>query len=370
MSLERVDCVVVGAGVIGLACARALARQGHEVLILEAAASWGSGISSRSSEVIHAGLYYPAGSLRARLCVPGRDALYAYCAEKHVAHRRVGKLLVATDSAQLPRLDAIARQAEHNGVSGLKYLDPAQARALEPALHCAGALLSPDTGIIDSHGLMLALLGDAEAHGASLATHAPVLGGRVHSDGFVLEVDGASPLTLHARKLVNAAGLGALPLARQLTGLRHETLPQPRYARGNYFALQGKSPFSHLIYPVPEAAGLGVHLTLDLGGQARFGPDVEWVDSPGYRVDPARAEAFYPAVRRYWPGLPDGALVPAYAGIRPKIHGPDEPAADFRVMGPAEHGLPGLVQLFGIESPGLTCCLALADHVAGLIGMP
>lgn len=368
MSLERVDCVVVGAGVIGLACARALARQGHEVLILEAAASWGSGISSRSSEVIHAGLYYPAGSLRARLCVPGRDALYAYCAERHIAHRRVGKLLVATDSAQLPRLDAIARQAGHNGVRGLRHLEPAEAQALEPALRCAGALLSPDTGIIDSRGLMLALLGDAEAHGASLATHAPVLGGRVDTKGFMVEVGGPSPLTLHARKLVNAAGLGALPLARQLSGLRHDTLPQPRYARGNYFALQGKSPFGRLIYPIPEAAGLGVHLTLDLGGQARFGPDVEWVTSLDYEVDPARAEAFYPAVRRYWPGLPDGALVPAYAGIRPKIHGPDEPAADFRVMGPADHGLAGLVQLFGIESPGLTCSLALAGLVAGLIG--
>lgn len=370
MSLERVDCVVVGAGVIGLACARALARAGHEVLILEAAPSWGGGISSRSSEVIHAGLYYPSGSLRARLCVPGRDALYAYCAEKQVAHQRVGKLLVATDAAQLPRLDAIARQASHNGVSGLQHLTPDAARALEPALRCVGALLSPDTGIVDSHGLMLALLGDAQARGASLATHAPVVGGRVDDEGFVIEVGGPNPLTLHTRKLVNAAGLGALPLARQLAGRRHDALPEPRYARGNYFALHGRNPFRHLIYPIPEAAGLGVHLTLDLAGQARFGPDVEWVSQPVYDVDPARAEAFYPAVRRYWPDLPDDALVPAYAGIRPKIHGPDEPAADFRVMGPADHGQAGLVQLFGIESPGLTCCLALADHVAGLLGAP
>jgi L-2-hydroxyglutarate oxidase LhgO len=361
--MEGVDCVVVGAGVVGLACARALALAGHDVLILEAANTFGSGISSRSSEVIHAGLYYPTNSLRARLCVTGRDALYAYCAERHIQHRRVGKLLVATGEAQRPRLDAIAAQAKANGVGKLQPLSGAEAMALEPALTCVAALLSPDTGIIDSHALMLALLGDAEAAGASLVTRAPVEGAECRADGFVLELGGTEPMRLHARSLVNAAGLGAVPLARRLAGFPAALVPTPRYARGNYFALQGRSPFSRLIYPIPEAAGLGVHLTLDLGGQARFGPDVEWIAEPGYKVDPARAAAFYPAIRRYWPGLPDGALQPAYAGVRPKIHGPDEAAADFMLLGPREHGLAGLVQLFGIESPGLTCSLALAEAV-------
>jgi L-2-hydroxyglutarate oxidase LhgO len=361
--MEGVDCVVVGAGVVGLACARALALAGHDVLILEAANTFGSGISSRSSEVIHAGLYYPTNSLRARLCVTGRDALYAYCAERHIQHRRVGKLLVATGEAQRPRLDAIAAQAKANGVGKLQPLSGAEAMALEPALTCVAALLSPDTGIIDSHALMLALLGDAEAAGASLVTRSPVEGAECRADGFVLELGGTEPMRLHARSLVNAAGLGAVPLARRLAGFPAALVPTPRYARGNYFALQGRSPFSRLIYPIPEAAGLGVHLTLDLGGQARFGPDVEWIAEPGYKVDPARAAAFYPAIRRYWPGLPDGALQPAYAGVRPKIHGPDEAAADFMLLGPREHGLAGLVQLFGIESPGLTCSLALAEAV-------
>ena len=364
----RVDCVVIGAGVIGLACARVLARAGHEVLILEAADTFGTGISSRSSEVIHAGLYYPAGSLRARLCRPGRDALYAWCAERHIPHQRVGKLVVATSAAQLPVLDKISRQARDNGVTGLQRLDGAEARALEPALHCVGALLSPDTGIVDSHALMLSLLADAQAAGAVLATHAPVASMECGLDGHLLEVSGADPMRLHAKRVINAAGLGALPLARRTRGFPARLVPTARYARGNYFALQGRSPFTRLIYPVPESAGLGVHLTLDLGGQARFGPDVEWVDTPDYQVDPARAEAFYPAVRRYWPGLPDGALTPAYAGIRPKIHGPGEPAADFMLLGPASHGVPGLVQLFGIESPGLTSCLALADAVRDALG--
>ena len=364
----RADCVVIGAGVIGLACARALARAGREVLILEAAETFGTGVSSRSSEVIHAGLYYPAGSLRARLCRPGREALYAWCAERHVPHRRVGKLVVATSAAQLPILDDIARQARANGVTGVRRMDAAEARSLEPAPRCVGALLSPDTGIVDSHALMLSLLADAEAAGAALATHAPVESIECRADGHVLGVGGAEPMRLRASVVINAAGLGAVPLARQMDGFPADRVPTARYARGNYFALQGRSPFTHLIYPVPESAGLGVHLTLDLGGQARFGPDVEWVDEPGYQVDPARAEAFYPAVRRYWPGLPDGALVPAYAGIRPKIHGPDEQAADFMLLGPADHGVPGLVQLFGIESPGLTSCLALADAVRDALG--
>jgi len=359
----RADCVVIGAGVIGLACARALARAGREVLILEAAETFGTGISSRSSEVIHAGLYYPAGSLRARLCRPGREALYAWCADRHVPHQRVGKLVVATSAAQLPVLDDIARQARANGVASVQRLDAAEARALEPALSCVGALLSPDTGIVDSHALMLSLLADAEAAGATLVTHAPVQSVECGTDGHVLEVGGAGPMRLHTARLINAAGLGAVPLAKRMRGFPAGLLPTAHYARGNYFALQGRSPFKRLIYPVPESAGLGVHLTLDLAGQARFGPDVEWVDAPGYQVAPARAAAFYPAVRRYWPDLPDGALVPAYAGIRPKIHGPNEPAADFMLLGPQAHGLPGLVQLFGIESPGLTSCLALADAV-------
>ncbi|MCK6396540.1 NAD(P)/FAD-dependent oxidoreductase [Zoogloea sp.] len=364
----RVDCVVIGAGVIGLACARALAHAGREVLILEAADTFGTGISSRSSEVIHAGLYYPASSLRARLCRPGREALYAWCAERHIPHQRIGKLVVATSAAQLPALDQIARQARDNGVTGLQRLDAAEARALEPALHCEGALLSPDTGIVDSHALMLSLLADAQAAGAVLATHAPVESMACGIDGHLLQVGGADPMRLQATRVINAAGLGAIPLARRMHGFPASLIPTARYARGNYFALQGRSPFTHLIYPVPESAGLGVHLTLDLGGQARFGPDVEWVGAPSYQVDPDRAEAFYPAVRRYWPGLPDGALTPAYAGVRPKIHGPDEPAADFMLLGPQAHGLPGLVQLFGIESPGLTSCLALADAVRDALG--
>ena len=366
--METVDCVVVGAGVVGLACARRLAQAGREVLILESEARFGSGISSRSSEVIHAGLYYPPGSLRARLCVPGRDALYTYCAARAIPHRRLGKLLVATDDAQLPQLDAIAACAIANGVQGLRRLSATEACALEPALTCTGALLSPDTGIVDSHALMLALLADAEAAGTTLVTHVPVLGGRCSDAGIELYTGGTAPMTLRARSVINAAGLGAIRLAGALEGFPARCVPVARYAKGNYFALQGRSPFRHLIYPIPEAAGLGVHLTLDLGGQARFGPDVEWIAAPDYRVDSDRAAAFYPAVRRYWPALPDGALTPAHAGVRPKIHGPDEPAADFRLLGPAEHGIAGLVQLFGIESPGLTCCLALADAVAAALG--
>lgn len=358
-----VDCVVIGAGVIGLACARAMAQAGQEVLILEAAADFGGGVSSRSSEVIHAGLYYPEGSLRARLCVSGRDALYAYCAARHVPHRRVGKLIVATSPAQLAMLDEIARRARAHGAGTLRRLDGDEARALEPALTCTGALLSPDTGIVDSHALMRSLLADTQAAGATLATHAPVDSMECRPDGHILRVGGADPMALGARRVINAAGLGAVPLARRMAGFPLEFIPAARFAKGNYFALRGRSPFRHLIYPVPEQAGLGVHLTLDLAGQARFGPDVEWVEAPDYNVDPARAAAFYPAVRRYWPGLPDGALVPAYAGIRPKIHGPGEPAADFMLLDPREHGLPGLVQLFGIESPGLTSCLALAEAV-------
>jgi len=362
--MEEIGCAVIGAGVIGLAVARALAARGREVLILEAEGAFGTGISARNSEVIHAGIYYPAGSLKARLCVAGRDRLYAYCAERGVAHRRCGKLIVAGDDAQRGQLARIAAGAAANGVGDLRLLSRDEARALEPALQCSAALLSPSTGIIDSHALMLSLLGDAERDGAVLALNSPVRGGIVTSDGIALEIGGAEAMQLRAGIVVNCAGLGAQAVARGLVGLAAKTVPPLHYAKGNYYSLAGHAPFSRLIYPVPETAGLGVHLTLDLGGQARFGPDVEWVDRIDYGVDPRRADAFYAEVRRYWPQLPDGALLPAYAGIRPKPHAPGQAACDFLISDPAQHGIPGLVNLYGIESPGLTASLALAEHVA------
>lgn len=370
---ESVDCVVIGAGVVGLACARALALQGREVLILEATDGFGSGISSRNSEVIHAGLYYSAGSLKATLCVRGRDLLYDYCKQRHIAHQRCGKLVVATTEAQRAQLDAIARSAQANGVHDLVLLDREEVGALEPELACVAALHSPSTGIVDTHALMLALLGDAEQHGATLVLETPVISGEIAVEGIVLETGGNAPMRLLARTVINAAGLAAPALAHHLLGLAPEHVPQARFAKGSYFSLRGKSPFSHLVYPVPEAAGLGVHLTLDLQGRARFGPDIEWME-PGawgaagglpnaaaYCVDPARAALFYDAIRRYWPALPDDALDTDYAGIRPKISDAHVPITDFRIDGPARHGIPGLVNLFGIESPGLTACLAIAE---------
>ncbi|AWK88063.1 NAD(P)/FAD-dependent oxidoreductase [Azospirillum thermophilum] len=379
--MDRVECVVVGAGVVGLAVARRLAQAGREVVILEAADAIGTGTSSRNSEVVHAGIYYPTGSIRARLCVAGREALYAYCRDHGVEHRRLGKLIVATDEAQLPRLEAIRRQAAANGVDDLYRIDGAEARALEPNLRCVAALVSPSTGIIDSHGLMLALLGDAEAAGAALALLSPLLRAEATEDGFLLEVGGAEPMRLGCRTLVNAAGLGSWAVARAIAGFPAEQVPPRVLAKGNYYALaQGRSPFSRLVYPVPEDGGLGVHLTLDLAGQARFGPDVEWLDDSAlpadtpadharidYAVDPRRADSFYGSVRAYWPGLPDGALVPAYAGVRPKLSGRGQPQADFLLQGRQAHGIAGLVNLFGIESPGLTSCLAIAGEVAGLL---
>ena len=366
--MEKIDCAVIGAGVIGLAVARRLAAQGREVLILEAESAFGTGISARNSEVIHAGIYYPTGSLKAGLCVAGRRMLYDYCAERGIGHRRCGKLIVATGEDQHGQLEGIAAKARANGVEDLKFLARDEARALEPALECTAALLSPSTGIVDSHGLMLALLGDAERHGAVLALRSPVQGGEVVADGIVLEVgEPANTMYLQATSVVNCAGLGAQGVAAALRGLPAETVPPLHYAKGNYYSLAGRTPFSRLIYPVPVKAGLGVHLTLDLGGQARFGPDVEWIQRIDYTVDPRRADAFYAAVRRYWPQLPDGALQPAYAGIRPKPHAPDAAACDFLVAGPAAHGIRGLVCLYGIESPGLTSCLALAQHVAGML---
>ena len=370
--MDDADCIVIGAGVIGLAVARALAMSGREVIVLESENAFGTGISSRHSEVIHAGIYYPPGSLRAQLCVRGKALLYDFCASHGVAHRRCGKLIVATAADEWPAMQRLQQQALANGVDDLVPLTAEQARELEPALRCHGALLSPSTGIIDSHGLMLALLGVAEHHGAMLALCSPVVGGQVTDRGIELDIGGQSPslspTRLRARTVVNAAGLHAPALARTLRGMPLSTVPQDRLAKGCYFSLSGTAPFSRLIYPAPSASGhLGVHLTLDLGGQARFGPSFAWVDKRDYDVDPAEGDAFYAQVRRYWPSLRDGALQPGYAGIRPKIHGPGEPAADFRIDGPAMHGVPGLVNLFGIESPGLTSSLAIAERVAAML---
>jgi L-2-hydroxyglutarate oxidase LhgO len=365
--MERADCVVIGAGVVGLAVARQLAMRGREVVLLEAEDRIGTGISSRNSEVIHAGIYYPANSLKAWLCVAGNRALYAYCEARGVNHRRCGKLIVATNDAQIETLRQIRGRAETNGVLGLQWLTANEAQALEPRLHCTAALLSPSTGIIDSHGLMRALCADAERAGASVVLKSPVRGGRSTADGIEIDVGGEESMTLLAGRVFNCAGLGALAVAHALQGARREALPAlPRsFAKGNYYGLSGAAPFSRLVYPVPAEGGLGVHLTLDLGGQARFGPDVEWVEREDYDVDPRRADGFYAEVRKYWPDLADGALHPDYAGIRPKLHGPGEPAPDFLIQREDSHGVPGLVNLLGIESPGLTACLALAEEVAG-----
>jgi len=364
---EAVECVVIGGGIIGLAVARALVRTGREVLLLEKERWIGQDTSSRSSEVIHAGLYYPKGSLKARFCVAGKRALYAYCAERGVPHRRLGKLVVAVNDGEIAALRRVVAHAEANGVDDLQWLDGKDARALEPGLDCVAAFHSPSTGIVDSHALMLAYQTDAEAHRAQVVLRSPVLGGRVTNNGFTLEVGGAEPMTLDCKLLVNSAGLYAPSLARRIAGIPETTIPHDYYCRGVYFTLAGRAPFKRLIYPVPEHAGLGVHLTLDMGGGARFGPDTEWIDGIDYTVDPRRGDKFYAAIRTYWPGLKDGTLQPGYAGIRPKISGPKEQAADFVIAGPETHGVPGLVNLFGIESPGITASLAIADHAAALL---
>ena len=372
--MDRVDAVVVGAGAVGLAVARELALHGEETIVLEATAGIGNGTSSRNSEVIHAGLYDAPTSLKAQLCVAGRRLLYPYCESRGVGHRRCGKLVVAATPAQVEPLRAIERRALANGVEGLRWLSGAEARELEPALAGEAALLSTVTGIIDSHALMLAYLGDLENAGGALVVRSPLVGALARGDGFVLQVGGDMPLEIEARVLVNAAGLHAQDVARRIDGLDPARVPRPWFAKGNYYALAGRSPFARLIYPVPEPGGLGVHLTLDLAGQARFGPDVEWldVDSPDaidYSVDPARSAAFYAAIRRYWPGLKDGTLAPAYSGVRPKLQGPGGPASDFMLQGPEAHGVGGLVNLFGIESPGLTASLAIAAAVMDRLGL-
>jgi L-2-hydroxyglutarate oxidase LhgO len=357
------DAIVIGAGVVGLAIAEALARQGRSVVILEKADAIGTETSSRNSEVIHAGIYYPEGSLKADLCVEGRHALYAWCDSHHVPYRRSGKLIVATDDEELSAIATLEKKGHANGVDDLRMISAEEAKALEPALFCVGALLSPSTGILDSHAYMLSLQGEAEARGAAFAFLTPFKRADVSGNVIHVETGGADPMRLSTRILVNASGLDASHSAEAMEGLATDKIPVTRYAKGNYFSLRGKAPFSRLIYPAPHTHGLGVHLTLDLGGQARFGPDVEWVEHRVYDVDPARSNGFDDAIRRYWPGLPSDALIPAYSGIRPKISGPDDPAPDFRIDGPEVHGISGLVNLYGIESPGLTASLAIARRV-------
>ncbi|AZO00813.1 NAD(P)/FAD-dependent oxidoreductase [Mesorhizobium sp. M9A.F.Ca.ET.002.03.1.2] len=374
--MDHVDCIVAGAGVIGLAIARGMARCGMDTLILEAENAIGTGISSRNSEVIHAGIYYPAGSLKARLCLAGREKLYRYCEERAVPHARCGKLIVATDAEQEPVLASIRANASACGAGDLTPLTAAAARRLEPRLLCTSALLSPATGIIDSHALMLALLGDAEEHGAALSLNTRVVSGRIEraERGRIvldtIDVTSGERFEIATMRFFNAAGLGATGLAGSLDGLDPQFVPKLRYAKGNYFSVAGRAPFSRLVYPVPEPGGLGVHLTLDLDGVARFGPDVEWTDQLDYRVDPARGERFYNEIRKYWPDLADGSLQPAYSGIRPKLSGPSEANADFVIQDAAVHGVEGLVNLFGIESPGLTSSLAIADHVVQRLAPP
>jgi L-2-hydroxyglutarate oxidase LhgO len=364
--MEKIDCVVIGAGVVGLAVARALALKGRDVLVLEAANAIGTRASSRNSEVIHAGIYYAAGSLKARFCVQGKEMLYAYCDERGVEHRRCGKLIVATSEAQIAQLEATRLRATANGVHDLALLTGDEARELERHLACRAALHSPGTGIIDSHAYMLALQGDLERAGGVVVLNTVLAHAECAQEAIILVAEDGTELA--ASCVVNAAGAQAQDLARRFSGLAPAQVPPSYFCKGNYFTLSQRAPFSRLIYPVPEAAGLGVHLTLDMGGQAKFGPDVEWVDSPDdLVVDASRSATFYAEVRKYWPALADGALVPDYAGIRAKIQAPGEPARDFLVQGPLEHGVAGLVNLFGIESPGLTSSLAIAAYVSDLV---
>jgi L-2-hydroxyglutarate oxidase LhgO len=359
--------LVIGSGVIGLAVARAAALAGHDVVVAEAANAIGTGISSRNSEVIHAGMYYPTGSLRARHCVQGRRLLYAFCASHGVPHRKCEKLIVATDSAELTKVELIHAQGRRNEVEGLRMIGGEEARALEPALACVGALLSPETGIIDAHGYMLALRGDLEDRGGRIAFNTPVE--RISRAGARWRVafGGREAGVIDVDAVVNAAGLGAQAVARRTEGYPAARVPPLILCKGNYFSFAGRPVFNRLIYPVPLAGGLGIHSTLDLAGRMRFGPDVEWIEHEDYAVDPKRADAFYACIRSFWPGLPDNSLQPAYSGIRPKLSGPGVAQQDFMIEGPPQHGLPGLVQLFGIESPGLTASLSIADEVVSYL---
>ncbi len=361
------DCAVIGAGVVGLAIARKLAMDGRDVVILEAEDAFGTHTSARNSEVIHAGIYYACGSLKAQLCVRGREALYPYCAAHNVNHQRIGKVIVACDESEVAALKKYKAQAEANGVNDLRMLTPAELAEMEPAVRCVAGFLSPSTGIIDSHGLMLSYLGEAEDRGAMLALSSPVLGGRVESDGIVLEVGGKEPMAIKCRSVVISAGLKAPDVARSITGIPTATIPPCYYAIGHYYTLTTASPFKRLIYPVARPDWLGVHVTIDLGGRVKFGPDFEWIDRVDYQFDERREAGFYKAIRHYYPDLQDGTLSPGYTGIRPRITGPGEPVQDFTVHDRGVHGVNGLVALYGIESPGLTSSLAIADYVAARV---
>ncbi|WP_062308269.1 NAD(P)/FAD-dependent oxidoreductase [Polynucleobacter sinensis] len=374
--MEQVDCVVVGAGVVGLAVAREMALQGRETILLERENSFGTISSARNSEVIHAGIYYPKDSLKAKLCVEGNRLLYEYCRSHQVGTHAYGKLIVASDASQVDDLQAILYKAQNNQVPDIKLISGAEARALEPQLQCEAALLSGSTGVVDSHGLMLSLLGGFEDAGGMVAYQSPLMSakpiGKNAEGGFELEIGGADGMRMQTKLLINCAGMSAPALARKIEGLSPEQIPKAYFAKGNYFSLSGKSPFTHLIYPIPEPGGLGVHLTLDMGGQAKFGPDVEWLDIEeedqiNYTVDPRRGEGFYAAVRRYWPGLKDGALQADYSGVRAKIVPSSAPAGDFCFDGPSQHQLHGLFNLYGFESPGLTSSLAIAKHLEMLV---
>ncbi|MBP6383179.1 MAG: NAD(P)/FAD-dependent oxidoreductase [Pseudomonadales bacterium] len=360
--MERLDAVVIGAGVVGLAAARALALAGREVTVLEAEPRVGMHASSRNSEVIHAGIYYAPGSLKARACVTGRKMLYGYCAERGIAHRRIGKLLLAAHPDDVPVLMRYLDTARANGVDDLRVLERAEWRELEPEVEAVAAVLSPSTGIVDSHALMTSLLADIERAGGTLVCNSPVTGGALTGGAFALDVGGADPVRIACRTVVNCAGLRAPPVALAL-GTPPACVPPAHFARGHWFALAGHSPFRRLVYPMPEAGGLGIHVTLDLAGQARFGPDVQWIDAIDYSFPDGREAAFRRAIARYYPGIATRELQPAHCGIRAKTAGPGEAAQDFRIDGSAQHGIPGLVNLFGIESPGLTSALALAEMV-------
>jgi len=374
--MDQVDCVVIGAGVVGLAVAREMALQGRETILLERENAFGTISSARNSEVIHAGIYYPKDSLKAQLCVEGNRLLYEYCRSHQVATQPYGKLIVASDETQIDDLQAILYKAQNNGVPEIKLISADDAKVLEPQLQCCAAILSSSTGIVDSHGFMLSLLGGFEDAGGMVAYQSPLLSakplGSNGEGGYELEIGGADGMKIQTRLLINCAGMSAPAVAQKIAGLKQEHIPKAYFAKGNYFSLSGKSPFTHLIYPIPEPGGLGVHLTLDMGGQAKFGPDVEWleIESEGqidYTVNPKRSEGFYEAVRRYWPELKDGSLQPDYSGVRAKVVPPNAPAGDFCFNTPQDHSLHGLFNLYGFESPGLTSSLAIAKHLEGQI---